>query len=199
MSSTRTLATYEALLALPEDVRAEIIAGEVRVLPSPARPHALAASALNCAIAGPFHLQHGRGGPGGWWIFLDIDVRLEAHQVVRPDLVGWRRERLPEPWTVGPADVIPDWTCEILSPSNTRHDQVTKRALYARHGVAHYWLVDPMERTLTALRLEQGRWLELGVWDEAALVPVEPFEAIQLEVGLLFPPRPSATAVHDAR
>lgn len=66
---------------------------------------------------------------------------------------------------------------------------MVKRRLYARAGVAHYWMVDPEARMLEALKLgEDGRWIELGAWDEGARARVEPFEGVELEVGRLFLP-----------
>ena len=102
---------------------------------------------------------------------------------------GWRRNRLPDPWDTRPIEVVPDWVCEVISASNAAHDRVTKRALYAEHGVRYYWLVDPLERTLEALRLEGSHWLEIGSYDDSAVSRIEPFDAIELEVGRLFPPR----------
>jgi hypothetical protein len=60
------------------------------------------------------HIRNSRGGPGGWWSLPEVDVRLARHQIVRPDVAGWRRERLPEPWDVRPIDVVPDWICEVV-------------------------------------------------------------------------------------
>lgn len=188
MDAARKLATYDDLLALPEDVRAEIIQGTIVTLPSPLPRHAKAQRALAGFIGGPFDDDDGRGGPGGWWILLEVDVRFAPHVVVRPDLAGWRRERLPEPWDLRPIDTRPDWVCEVISPSNAAFDRVTKRRVYAEHGVPHYWLVDPDARTLEALRLQDGVWVEVGSFDESATARVAPFEAIELEVGRLFPP-----------
>ncbi|MEY4582827.1 MAG: hypothetical protein RL701_7530 [Pseudomonadota bacterium] len=185
----RKLATYADLEALPEGVRAELIDGALVTQPAPLPEHARASSALARRIGGPFDDDDGRGGPGGWWILPDIDVQLSAHKVVRPDLAGWRRERLPSPWGVRPITVAPDWVCEILSPSNVSYDRVTKRELYARAGVPFFWLVDPAERVLEALTLRDGFWLLTGAYDDTALVRIAPFEAVELEVGRLFPPR----------
>jgi hypothetical protein len=55
-----------------------------------------------------------------------------------------------------------------------------------REGVGHVWLVDPMAKTLEACRLETGRWVLLGTWRDEAKVRVEPFEAIELELGGLW-------------
>ena len=77
---------------------------------------------------------------------------------------------------------MPDWVCEITSPSTVQHDRVTKRRLYAQHGVRHDWLVDPETRLLEALELRDGQWVELGVYDDTAVVRIAPFEAIELAV-----------------
>jgi Uma2 family endonuclease len=183
----RQLATFDDLLALPDDVRAEVLGGEVIATPAPLPRHSRAQRALGRFIGGPFDDDDDRGGPGGWWILLEVDVRLAPHDIVRPDLCGWRRERLAAPWDVRPIDVRPDWVCEILSPSNAATDRVTKRKLYASHGVPYYWIVDPVARTLEAVRLESGRWVEIGSYDDTAVARIEPFEAVELEVGRLFP------------
>ena len=54
--------------------------------------------------------------------------------------------------------LAPDWVCEVISPHNERHDRVRKMPVYAREGVRHAWLVDPIIRTLEVLKLEAPRW-----------------------------------------
>jgi Uma2 family endonuclease len=186
---TRKLATYADLLALPEGVKAEVIAGEVVTQPSALPRHSKVQGALRSFVGQPFDDDDGRGGPGGWWIFVEVDVVLGEHEIVRPDLAGWRRERLPRPGTTRPIGVVPDWMCEVLSPSTSARDRVTKRALYARSGVAHYWLIDPDARVLEALALRDGVWVEVGVYDDTATVRIAPFEAIELELDRLFLPK----------
>ncbi|MFO0645145.1 MAG: Uma2 family endonuclease [Polyangiales bacterium] len=51
-------------------------------------------------------------------------------------------------------DTVPDWICEVLSPSTEVHDRARRRHAYARAGVEHAWLVDPIGRTLEAFRRE---------------------------------------------
>lgn len=182
-------ATYADLLALPEDVRAEVLGGEIAVSPSPLPRHAKVQGALRRFIGGPFDDDHGRGGPGGWWIFEEVDVALGPHDVVRPDLVGFHRERLPRPGKVRPIELRPDWVCEISSPSTAARDRVTKRHLYARVEVPYYWLIDPEARVLEALCLRDGSWFEMGVYDDTAVARIAPFEAVELELGRLFLPR----------
>lgn len=187
MDPARRRARYDDLLALPEAVRAEILGGEITTLPAPRPRHSKPQGAIRRFIGGPFDDDDGFGGPGGWWIFVEVDVQL-GDDVVRPDLSGWRRERLPEPDT-RPIQVVPDWVCEVLSESNEAHDRVTKRSLYAKHGVTHYWIVDPTALTLEALTLEAGRWVDAGSFDETSVARIEPFDAVELPVGRLFLPK----------
>jgi hypothetical protein len=86
-------ATYDDLVAIPDNLVAEIVDGELHASPRPAFPHARAHSALGVLIGGPF--DHGIGGPGGWWILDEPELHL-GPDVLVPDLAGWRRSRMPE-------------------------------------------------------------------------------------------------------
>jgi Uma2 family endonuclease len=188
-SAVPKLATYADLLALPSDLRAEILAGEVVTAPAPLPRHSHVQRSTGRFIGGPFQDDDGRGGPGGWWIFVEVDIALGRHDIVRPDLSGWRKERLPKPGSVRPIEVAPDWVCEILSPATAARDRVHKRNLYARASVPYYWLIDPAARVLEALSLRDGAWLELGVYGDESTARIAPFDAIELEIGRLFLPR----------
>jgi len=181
-------ATYASLLALPEGVRAEVLNGKLITLPAPMPRHANVQGVLRTKIGVPYHDDHGFGGPGGWWIFLEVDVCFGPHDILLPDLSGWRRSRLASP-DQRPIDVVPDWCCEIVSPSSVRTDRVLKRRLYAEHGVKHYWIIDPDTRTLEALELRDGLWVELGVYDENNTVAIAPFIEAELVIDRLFLPK----------
>lgn len=66
---------------------------------------------------------------------------------------------------------------------------MTKRRIYAEHGVGHYWIVDPAARTLEALTLQGGRWIDAGSFDESAVARIEPFREVEIPVGRLFLPK----------
>jgi Uma2 family endonuclease len=172
-------ATYEDLLKVPDHLVAEILEGELYASPRPSVLHALAASALGFALGGPFH--DGRGGPGGWWILDEPELHL-AHDVVVPDLAGWRRSRLPQLPDAAVITISPDWVCEILSPSTEAMDRVAKLPVYAREGVTHVWLVNPRVQTLEVLRLEHGTWIVVATFDGDASVRAEPFDAVPLDL-----------------
>jgi len=182
------LATFADLATLGDQVFHEVLAGELLEKAAPLPEHGLAQRALARFIGGPFHDDDGRGGPGGWWILSEVEVELATHEIVRPDLMGWRRHTLPSPWGLRPVRVVPDWVCEVLSPSDERRDRVKKAALYARSGVGHYWLVAPGERFIEAFELQHGVWVRLGAWQDGERARIPPFEPVELDVSRLFPP-----------
>jgi Uma2 family endonuclease len=181
---TKHPATYQDVLDAPPHMVAEIVHGALHLHPRPSPRHAVASSGLGGQLFDPF--QRGRGGPGGWWILDEPELHL-GHDVLVPDLAGWRRERLPTlPETAG-FELAPDWVCEILSPSTRALDLGAKRQLYADHGVSHLWLVDPDVRTLEAFALDAGRWVLLRTLTCEAPVGLPPFEAITFDLAALWP------------
>jgi Uma2 family endonuclease len=180
----RKRATYEDVLAAPDHVVAEVIDGELHLQPRPAKAHALAATVLGEELGPPF--RRGRGGPGGWVLLDEPELHL-GDDILVPDLAGWRRERMPRIVDDLPYFTLaPDWVCEVLSPSTAKVDRTSKLGAYAREGVKHAWLVDPLLRTLEVLRLEGGRWLILAAHEGDAKVRAEPFDVFELDLGVLW-------------
>ncbi|MFZ5476056.1 MAG: Uma2 family endonuclease [Myxococcota bacterium] len=170
----------------PELIDGEITWGEedpVELLPR--GRHQRAAARLSARLSA---LDPDEPGEAGWWILPDVDVRLALRTLVRPDVGGWRRTRLPE-IPEHAIDVVPDWVCEVLTPGREVHDLETKRTLYARYGVGWYWIVDAHARTLQAYENSSGRWLWLGTWTDGQAAAIPPFE-LELEVGTMFLPLP---------
>jgi Uma2 family endonuclease len=178
---------YAELEALPEGQVGEIIAGRLYAQPRPAAPHALAGSSLGADIHGAF--QRGRGGPGGWWIIDEPELHfVRDTEVLVPDIAGWQRERMPRMPKDHRFEVVPDWVCEILSPSTARKDRILKMPVYARFAVAYLWLLDPVARTLETFALDNGRWVVTGQFKDEDIVTVPPFEALKLELASLWEP-----------
>lgn len=177
---------YEEYQRLPPHEHGEIINGTLYVTPRPSPRHANAASALNGELGSPF--QRGRGGPGGWWILFEPELQLVEKEPVVPDLAGWRVERLPELPETAHFAVVPDWVCEVLSKSTERVDREEKLPYYAKHGVRHVWLVDPIDKHLEvyALDAETERWREVHTYRGDAPVRAAPFEAIELDLTTLW-------------
>ncbi|HEX8537000.1 MAG TPA: Uma2 family endonuclease [Cystobacter sp.] len=189
-STERNAPSVEAAFqAVPPELVAEIVDGELRVSPHPARPHANVASNLLPLSGGPFWL--GKEGPGGWVIISKPEVHLGSRpDKLVPDLVGWRRERMPDALGGDDApahyDLAPDWVCEILSERTRQRGKGPKQRIYAREGVRHMWHVDPLAHTLDIFRLQGSQWLLVDSFAGDQRVRAEPFEAIELEMELLW-------------
>ena len=177
-------ATYEDLYGIPENMVGEIIDGEVVVTPRPSGIHSNAAFALSAEIGPPYRL--GRGGPGGWIILYEPEIKFSGGDLLVPDFAGWRKERFPgwpsENWF----SRAPDWVCEIISQSTASKDRVEKMRIYARDEVRYLWLIDPRYKTLEASRLESGKWLLLDAFTGNDRVRAEPFQEAEFDLGNLW-------------
>ena len=182
-------ACYEDLRALPENMVGEILGGELHATPRPAPRHARAYSSITGTLWGPF--DHGRGGPGGWWIIDEPELHLGGDVIV-PDIAGWRRSGMPTLPETAWFERAPDWVCEILSPSTANTDRAVKMPIYAREGVEHLWLVDPDARTLEAYhRQTDGHWLLLVTLKDDDGVRQPPFDAIEFPLSDLWADPPA--------
>jgi Uma2 family endonuclease len=175
-------ATRADLEALPPGVKGEIIDGELYVQPRPRPGHARALTTIASEIHGPY--DFGRGGPGGWWILAEPGIEIPGSPEFSPDVAGWRRERLPALSDDEPLRIVPDWICEIHSPTTRGYDVLKKRPFYARIGVTWLWYVDLEARAVTVSRLVEGAWHEIGVHGEDERVRLEPFGDVELDLSL---------------
>jgi len=177
--------TVEEWLAQPEGARLELIDGEFVEKAAPTLEHGRAQGRTSGAIGQPFDRRTGtRGGPGGWWIATEVDLVLDGRGY-RPDVSGWRRDRLPKPPSERPVTSRPDWICEIVSESNRATDTVTKLRRYHQAGVPHYWILDQVDRTLTVHRHAPDGYLIALRAGAAERVRAEPFDAIELNIAVL--------------
>lgn len=182
--SVRRAATYDDLLALPVHVVGEIIDGELHVTRHGEPRLALARSALSGEPRPGLRAEH--GGRAQWWILQLPELRFRGDLLV-PELAGWRRARMPVLPETAPFTLPPDWICEVLSPATARTDRLEKLRIYAREGVRHAWLIDPIARTLEVLRLENARWSIVVVHGGDERVSVEPFAEVEIQLASLWP------------
>jgi Uma2 family endonuclease len=179
------VATYEDILALPENMVGELIDGELFTTPRPSPRHARSKGSLYSRLYRAF--DEGDGGPGGWWTVIEPELHL-GNDVLVPDIAGWRRERLAVFPDAAYFDLAPDWICEVISPSTTRLDRVKKLPRYARNGVEHAWIVDPILRTLEVYRRDGNRFEPVDAYSGDSIVRAEPFDAVDLSLAALWIP-----------
>ena len=140
--------TYEDYCAAPADERYELLDGELIMVPAPNTKHQKVSAEIYAQLR-----QFINDRALGTLLYAPYDVVLSDTDVVQPDLLFVSRER-EHTITAENAQGAPDLVVEILSPSTAEQDRGKKRALYGRHGVTEYWLVDPVAETIQIHRLQ---------------------------------------------
>jgi hypothetical protein len=176
---THTHRLYAAIEALPEGVVGEIMHGGLHVHPRPAARHSAVATRLMNRLGPPF--DFGEGGPGGWWILDEPELHFQRDtEILVPDIAGWRRARMPQLPDDQRFEVVPDWVCEVLSPSTASQDREIKMPLYARYGVNHAWLVDPRVKRVEAYSRDGNAWQHVATFGDDQRIVAPPFDAVAL-------------------
>jgi Uma2 family endonuclease len=143
--------TYADLDGMPDDgYRREIIGGTLIVTPAPNGGHQRVSGSLLAALRAAETAD-------AMALCAPYDWKLPDGGSVEPDLLVIRRHDF-DPAGPLPSSAVPLLVVEVLSPSNRALDRAVKRELYERLGVPAYWIVDPDEPSLLALRLEVGRY-----------------------------------------
>jgi Uma2 family endonuclease len=140
---------------LSDRVRGEILEGRLIVTPRPTNQHQLIVARLLSQLAGDRRFV----------VLTEPELRL-GDDVLVPDLAGWKAGALPPGYATEP----PPFVVEVLSPSTRRYDREQKVALYAAHGVAHVWILDPDERSIEVF---SGGRLACRVLEDAVLPPFD--------------------------
>ncbi len=83
-------------------------------------------------------------------------------------------------------EIVPDWICEILSPSTAKIDRMEKMPIYASLGVEHFWLIDPQLQILEAYELHKKKWVLLQTIDNDSSVSIAPFHDISFSLSSLW-------------
>ncbi len=152
----------------PEDQKAELIAGEMFVLPPPFYPHERLQGFLFSVLslfADRFSLGQVLGSRTA--------VYISETDTYEPDIlfVAKAREHI---ITERKLLEAPDLVVEILSASTARHDRGPKLAGYSAAGVLELWLIDPYGPAGTQFFQRQAE----------SLVEVAPLDGVLRSVAL---------------
>lgn len=179
--------TLAEFLALDEDARRryELIDGELTERGAATARHGRTQSRIPGLLSPYDRRLRDPDRPGGWIFATEVDIYFDPDNTLRPDVAGWRRDRLDELPLEFPVRTLPDWTCEILS-TNQRNDLIRKKRVYHHHRVPHYWILDPAEATLLVYRWTADGYTDVLSAERGERVRAEPFDAIDLAVGVFF-------------
>jgi Uma2 family endonuclease len=188
-SSPYSAAASQKIGGMPEQsvgtevtVIAEVLDGQII---APTRPSTEALAVKVVLGSELSRCLSGSAGRVGWSLFADPQLRL-GQSVVVPDLAGWRKARLPRPPLDNRFTSVPDWVCEVLSPTTAVLDRTRKLSFYATKGVCWVWLIDPRHRTVEVLWLEGDEWVLAGAFGGDDRVHVSPFDGCELDLGVLW-------------
>ncbi len=157
---TRRKFTYEDYRNTPDDVRYELLDGELVMSPSPKEIH----QRIDKDIGTPLDIFV-KAGRLGRTYSAPFDVIFSDTEVVQPDIIFVSNERL-HIITEDNIRGAPDLIIEILSPSTAGRDRTFKRTLYERHGVNEYWMVDTDARNITVLILGENGYELVAIYGE---------------------------------
>jgi Uma2 family endonuclease len=179
----RTRYTYADLETFPDDnLRREIIGGELVVTPSPRPRHQEVADELT------FQLRLHTKEHGGRANSAPLDVVFADDDVVEPDvlyLAPQHMHRIGDRYISGRPDIV----VEVSSPSTRRLELVRKRDLYERYGVPEYWYVDLDADRVEVYRLAEDRYNPPRLLGRADVLDSPLLPGFTLSVGeLLGPP-----------
>lgn len=181
LATKRVPLTVEEFLARMDTAHAELIFGSIVEKASPSAEHGSAQGGVDRRVGGRFARKPGGRWPGGWWFFTETEVQFGTH-LLRPDLCAYRREHVPTQPTGRPLTVVPDWVCEVLSPSTAKTDRVEKLQIYLGSGVGHYWLIDPLEGSVEVYRRTDLAYLLVQSAHRGQRLRPEPFDAAEFSV-----------------
>lgn len=179
MSTVLKKWTYDDLTSMPEDnVRREIIDGELIVSASPVTKHQRISRRLLLAIG-----NYLEANPIGEVFDAPFDTVFSSDNVCSPDLLYISNDRA-SIVTAKNVQGAPDLVIEILSESTWRNDEIRKRGIYERFGVNEYWIVDPEIDTIRIHRREGRGFLLVAelhaASEDVATTPLLPGLTISL-------------------
>ena len=179
--------TLEDYLALPDDIRVEMIDGVFYYMSAPSTTHQL--------IAGEIHAQlrdHVKKNGGDCKPFIaptDVQLDCDDKTIVEPDVfVVCNRNQITHPRIVG----APDLVIEVLSPGSWYHDMRRKLKKYKNAGVREYWIIIPEHKEVLVYRFWESDTpkdysfddkIPVGIWQDKCKID---FRSVYEEIAFLY-------------
>lgn len=152
-SALAKLYTEDDYYSLPEEVRAELIEGQIYYQAAPSRIHQKILMSVSKTIA---NYIDAKDGPCEVYPApFAVRLREDRKTIVEPDIsVICDPKKLTDKGCNG----APDWIIEIVSKGSSSHDYIRKLNLYADAGVREYWIVNPIKKSVYVYHLEETKF-----------------------------------------
>ena len=189
-SDAKKFATVDDLIGLADNDRVDLINGEILPRFEPSYEHESASSNITVDLKPKFNRPLRPDGTGGWWINTNVHVEF-GYDVLCPDILGWRRSRVPQRPSGFPVRIRPDWVCEV-TVSTLRKDTVDVPRILHAAEVPWYWRIDvPSANVLVFEWTDKGYVMKHSLFRDDGKVRIPPFEATQIEIGVLLGDEPA--------
>ncbi|MBR4344619.1 MAG: Uma2 family endonuclease [Lachnospiraceae bacterium] len=161
--------TLKDYLALPDDIRVELIDGVFYDMSSPTAIH----QQFNLQIATSLcnHIRANKGSCMAFCAPMDVQLDCDDKTVVEPDVfVVCDKNKVTKARIYG----APDFIIEVVSPSNWYHDTIRKLNKYKNAGVREYWMVVPETKKVIVYFFEKSPYpveytfddkVQVNIWD----------------------------------
>jgi len=173
--------TYEDYLKTPDDVRYELIEGDLIMAPSPITKHQRISGKIFAFIF-TFVMDNNLGE-----IFsAPYDVLLDDKNVIQPDILFISKDRLN---IIGEKNIqgAPDLIIEILSEATAYRDTIQKKRLYTRFGVREYWIVAPDDKLVEVYYLkDEGEYRLLKTYFEKDTIESQVIRGLKIDLNRIF-------------
>lgn len=166
--------TIDDYLALPDDIRAELIDGHLFYMEAPTVPHQDIITSL--LVEFELYIRANKGTCKVFAAPLDVQLDCDDKTIVQPDIVViCDKDKRTRKRIFG----APDLCIEIISPSTRRKDYTLKTSKYANAGVREYWIVDEKRQTVTCYYFEGEDYPTIYTFEDK--IPVRIYDG-QLEI-----------------
>jgi len=152
--------------------------GEIEVLSMPTRSHQLLVRWLFLALYAFLQPR------GGLVLFAPLRLQIRPGKQREPDILLVRDSGDPrnqEAFWLG-ADVV----VEVVSPDDPERDTKLKRADYAETAIPEYWIVNPLDETVTVLVLANATYVEHGVFRRGEQASSQLLDGFSISVSEMF-------------
>jgi len=173
--------TYADYEKWDDDIRYELIDGKAYMMSAPSVEHQRIITKLLRQLANfldgkpcevfvsPFDVcLYGKGDNDDTVVQPDILVVCDASKLDKKRLNG-----------------TPDMAIEIISPTTSRHDRITKLSRYQRAGVREYWIVDPDYKDVAVHILENGKYV-INTYEDTETISVTILDGCEIVLPEIF-------------
>ncbi|MGH4137557.1 Uma2 family endonuclease [Clostridium sp.] len=181
LAEEKKIYTYQEYLDISENDRCEYVNNEIFMMVSPSTVHQDVV--LNIAFEFKNYFKGKQCKP--YVAPLDVTFLDEKgnKNVVQPDIfVICDKENIKNKVYEG----IPTLIVEVVSPSNSSHDYITKLDLYAKAGVEEYWIINPMNRNSICYRFKNNMPFKVEGYHSFEIIKSEVFDGLAINMSELF-------------